>query len=210
MWAISDIEKFVHRYRRLHRDVWALDVTSDLGIPTFAAVSKRNDQAEEDIIYGFGAHLDPAVALSRALTELNQSLEAVPSADGPEEMRSHRGSPESIRWWRTVTTEAAPYLIPDPKLPSRRIADMSSLATDDLHDDIGICRDLAAASGVEIHVLDQTRPDVEFPVVRVVAPGLRHFWARFAPGRLYDVPVRQGWFDRSLTEAELNPFAVQF
>jgi oxazoline/thiazoline synthase len=29
-------------------------------------------------------------------------------------------------------------------------------------------------------------------VVKVVVPGLRSFWARFAPGRLYDVPVRLG------------------
>jgi hypothetical protein len=47
-------------------------------------------------------------------------------------------------------------------------------------------------------------------VVRVVAPGLRHFWARFGPGRLYDVPVREGWLSRSLGEEELNPFVVQF
>jgi ribosomal protein S12 methylthiotransferase accessory factor len=45
--------------------------------------------------------------------------------------------------------------------------------------------------------------------VRVVAPGLRHFWARFGPGRLYDVPLRAGWLSRALDEGELNPFAVQ-
>ena len=52
--------------------------------------------------------------------------------------------------------------------------------------------------------------DVGLPVVRVVVPGLRHFWARFGPGRLYEVPVTQGWIPRPLDESELNPFVVQF
>ena len=55
-------------------------------------------------------------------------------------------------------------------------------------------------------VLDQTRPDVEVPVVRVLVPGLRHFYRRFAPGRLYDVPVRLGLLDRPRLESELTPF----
>jgi ribosomal protein S12 methylthiotransferase accessory factor len=58
-------------------------------------------------------------------------------------------------------------------------------------------------------VLEQTRPDVGIPVVRVVAPALRHFWPRFGPGRLYDVPTREGWQSRPLTEDELNSFAIE-
>jgi oxazoline/thiazoline synthase len=201
---------FVREYHRLQRNVWVLDVTSDLGIPTFAAISKRYDKAEEDIIYGFGAHLDPAVAVVRALTELNQSLEAVPIATGPASMQSYRGSAESIKWWRSVTTVEAAYLVPDPLVPLQQLSEMRSLASEDLRDDITVCLDRAAARGIEIFVLDQTRPDVGFPVVRVVAPGLRHFWARFGPGRLYDVPLQQGWLDRPLKEDELNPFVVQF
>jgi ribosomal protein S12 methylthiotransferase accessory factor len=57
-------------------------------------------------------------------------------------------------------------------------------------------------------VLDQTRADIGLPVVKVIVPGLRHFWARYAPGRLYDVPVRLGWLDRPLREDELNPIAM--
>ena len=45
---------------------------------------------------------------------------------------------------------------------------------------------------MEFLVLDQTRPDIGMPVARVIVPGMRHFWARFAPGRLYDVPVGMG------------------
>jgi bacteriocin biosynthesis cyclodehydratase domain-containing protein len=197
-------------YGTLRRELWALDVTTDFDVPTFAALSRRVDQAEEDIIYGFGAHLDANVALVRALTELNQSLEAVPTATGPESTRTYLGGEDAVRWWRTVTTGNAAYLVPDAEATPKRLQDFKNVASDDLHQDILRCSRIALARGIEILVLDQTRPDVGLPVVRVVAPGLRHFWARFGPGRLYDVPVRQGWLSRSLEEGELNPFVVQF
>jgi ribosomal protein S12 methylthiotransferase accessory factor len=197
-------------YETLRRELWVLDVTSDCRVPAFAAISRRVDKAEEDIIYGFGAHLDPAVALIRALTELNQSLEAVPAATGPERTRTYRGGDDAVRWWRSVTTADALYLAPDPDVRPRGMAEFANAASGDLGKDIVGCIRLAAARGIEILVLDQTRPDVGLPVVRVVAPGLRHFWARFGAGRLYEVPVREGWLSRPLNEEELNPFVVQF
>jgi ribosomal protein S12 methylthiotransferase accessory factor len=75
----------------------------------------------------------------------------------------------------------------------------------DSHEQVMTCVRLAEQAGLDFLVLDQTRPDVEVPVVRVIVPGLRHFYRRFAPGRLYDVPVKLGWRDWPLTEGELNP-----
>ena len=67
------------------------------------------------------------------------------------------------------------------------------------------CVRAAKRQGLDFLVLDQTRPDIEVPVVRVIVPGLRHFYRRFAPGRLYDVPVKLRLRDRPLSEDELNP-----
>jgi len=61
---------------------------------------------------------------------------------------------------------------------------------------------------MEFLVLDQTRPDIGLPVVRVIVPGLRHFWERFAPGRLFDVPVDASWREHALAETDLNPVPV--
>jgi len=47
-------------------------------------------------------------------------------------------------------------------------------------------------------------------VVKVFVPGLRHFWPRFAPGRLYDVPVSMGWLAAPLTEDQLNTQPIYF
>ena len=70
------------------------------------------------------------------------------------------------------------------------------------------CQQLVERQGLELLVLDQTRPDIGLPVVKVVVPGLRHFWSRYAPGRLYDIPVRLGWLGAPLAEEQLNPLPM--
>jgi ribosomal protein S12 methylthiotransferase accessory factor len=79
---------------------------------------------------------------------------------------------------------------------------------DDVADDVRTCQELVERAGMEMLVLDQTRPEVGLPVAKVIVPGLRHFWARLAPGRLYDVPVRLGWLSRPLAEQDLNPIPM--
>jgi ribosomal protein S12 methylthiotransferase accessory factor len=68
------------------------------------------------------------------------------------------------------------------------------------------CVEIARRAGLDFLVLDQTRADVEVPVVRVIVPGLRHFYRRFAPGRLYDVPVKLGLREHPTPEGDLTPF----
>jgi oxazoline/thiazoline synthase len=72
------------------------------------------------------------------------------------------------------------------------------------------CVRIAAEHGLDVLVVDVSRPDVELAVAKVMVPGLRHFWRRLAPGRLYDVPVRMGWLPAPLTESQLNPRSVFF
>jgi ribosomal protein S12 methylthiotransferase accessory factor len=55
-------------------------------------------------------------------------------------------------------------------------------------------------AGLEVVVVDKSRPDIPLDTVHVVVPGLRHFWPRFGPGRLYEVPCRMGWLKEARTE----------
>jgi ribosomal protein S12 methylthiotransferase accessory factor len=61
---------------------------------------------------------------------------------------------------------------------------------------------------MEVLVLDQTRPDIGLPVARVIVPGMRPFWARLAPGRLYDVPVELGDKPERTTFENVNPYPM--
>ena len=62
-------------YAALHRELWVLDMTTDLGVPAYIALSRNTrDDRPDAIIFGFGAHLDPRIAIYRAISEMNQSL----------------------------------------------------------------------------------------------------------------------------------------
>jgi ribosomal protein S12 methylthiotransferase accessory factor len=166
-----------------------------------AAVSRRVEGGSERLSFGFGAHLDPRIALLRALTELNQ-LEP-PAGEVP-------GDDAYARWLREASLANQPYLAPLPGVAPRGPADFGARASGDLARDLASCRGIVEARGHEVLVLDQTRPEVGMPVAKVIVPGLRHFWPRFGPGRLFDVPVALGWKPRALEEADLNPIVVFF
>jgi thiazole/oxazole-forming peptide maturase SagD family component len=193
--------RLAEHYHALGRELWVLDLTTDVGIPVFAAISRRTSGAEQ-ITIGFGAHLEARIAIMRALTELNQFL---PMITGPELLVS---DVDVGGWLRTARLDEQPHL--RAVGPSRRSPDYPALATEDLSDDVQRCVQMAAARGLEVLVHTMTRPDVGLPVVKVMVPGLRHFWPRFAPGRLYDVPVQLGWRSSPSPEAELNPIPVFF
>jgi ribosomal protein S12 methylthiotransferase accessory factor len=195
-------------YQRLGREVWVLDITSDLRIPVFAAASRLREGPEENILIGLGCHLDAHIALQRALAEMNQMIG---TAQGDKYSKLAMEDEETVSWLKTATLDNQPYLAPDNGIQQpQQLQDYLMLHSTDLLDDIQLCRHIVEDRGMEVLVLDQTRSDVRMPVVKVIVPGLRHFWARFAPGRLYDVPVQMGWLDRRLPEEELNPIPVFF
>jgi len=202
------LEELITYYEKLGRDLWALDLTNDLGVPTFAVVSRQLGRAVEDIIFGFSAHLDPRIALLRAATEMNQYLPAFLGKLPDGRTRYWWERQEAIDWWQTATLDTQPYLVPDPALPMKKLSDYPGLASSDLRDDVLTCAEITRRCGLDMLVLDQTRPDIGLSVAKVVIPGLRHFWLRLAPGRLYDVPVKLGWRDHPCREDELNPIPI--
>jgi ribosomal protein S12 methylthiotransferase accessory factor len=191
-------------YAKLNREVWALDLTADLGIPAVVALSRRVDKPAEDIILAFGAHHDARIAVLRALSELNQFLPAVAFATAGGQGYNFP-DPVQHAWWQNAKVAELPYLLPDPAVPSSRVSDLSLPTSHDLAADVRACQDLVEDKGMELLALDLTRPDIGLPVVKVIVPGMRHFWSRFAPGRLYDVPVELGWRAAPPAEDELNP-----
>jgi bacteriocin biosynthesis cyclodehydratase domain-containing protein len=179
------------------RRLWVLDITSDLGIPSYVAMSYSTQNGQEFVEYGSGSHFDPRIALLRSLTEVNQflSLGLMGLRDAGQSSNDSAGP---------FRLKEHPYLIPDGKPAIRPHLDMK-FGSLDTREQALACVDIAKRAGLDFLVLDQTRPDIETPVVRVIVPGLRHFYRRFGPGRLYDVPVKLGLRDTPIPEGELNP-----
>jgi ribosomal protein S12 methylthiotransferase accessory factor len=191
-------------YAAHHREVWALDLTCDFGIPAIAAASRRTDKPAEDILMAFGAHFDPRIAMLRAFTEMNQFITAVIDVKADGTGYAYHDEFQ-LAWWRSATLAEHPYLRPDPAQPTRSRASFTDLSSDDLRQDVLTSQRLVEERGMEMLVLDQTRLDIGLPVAKVIVPGMRHFWTRFGPGRLYEVPVKLGWLETPTPEAELNP-----
>ena len=167
----------------LGRELWALDLTTDLGVPVVAALSAGEGPGSGPIL-GFGAHFDPRVALRRAATELCQQLAA-----GPHSSRES-GPHDYLRPSQAPATLPRTY-------PYQRCAD--------LREDVDRAVALLRSADLELLAIDETRPDVGMPVAKVLVPGLRPIRARFAPGRLYDVPVRLGRLAQPTRYRDLNP-----
>src|SRR5262249_53303222 len=96
---LGRLQAFLQRHGRAF---WALDLTADLGIPVFASVCRRPDGPPEQIVFGFGAHLEPRVALLRAVTEMNQMLSSPLLAPEGKELGDPTADPETAHWLETA------------------------------------------------------------------------------------------------------------
>lgn len=155
-------------FQRAEVQVYVRDITSDVDVPTFAAVSddlKLKDPAL--LTAGMGTHTDPEVALLRALTEVAQSRltqihgarEDTVSADFRRMMGYDRLKRLNRHWFEHEREED--------------FSSIKSYDTDDFLDDIRHMLDRLQAAGFErAIVVDLTAPEIMVPVVRVIVPGL--------------------------------------
>jgi bacteriocin biosynthesis cyclodehydratase domain-containing protein len=179
-------------YQSLGWRLWALDLTTDLEIPSIAAVAYQ--EASGRFLAGFGCHLDSTIALHRAITELNQIFDP---------------DPNKPALWAISDLPDPRFVFPHIDRPGRRLRDLPGRDFSDLRSEIEYCVSQAERRGLETIVLDYTRPDLVLSTVKVVVPGLRHFWRRLGAGRLYEVPVALGELERALREEELNPLTLR-
>ena len=139
---------------------------------------------------GFGCHPDGRIAVQRALTEVNQLLDIAADAPHP---------------WDRDTLSSTGFLYPAAGMPATTPSTWRRPDAASLPAVIAECVERIAAAGMDVLVVDKTRPDIGLSVVQVIAPGLCHFWPRFGARRLYSVPVALGWRAQPCDETALNP-----
>ncbi len=207
-------DPYVDRLRAFYaghgRSLWMLDITADFGIPTLVAVSARTGHRVQDVLVGFGAHFDPQIAAARALTEVNQFLPAVIERDAAGQTVYLEDDIATLTWLHEVKIENEPWLAPDGGQPARDLGSYPPADFSDLAQAVTLCAERTSAAGLDLIVLDQTQPDLDLSVAKVIVPGMRHFWRRLGAGRLYTVPVQLGWTGRPVREDEMNPRNVFF
>ncbi len=195
-------------YHSLGRVLYVLDVTLELDLPAFVAVSRQREGVPNWTL-GFGCHLDAHTAVSRAVTEANQLLPIALPELRAGQTRYSAGGKGLLSWAQTALPEDHPYLVPDGNQRPKKAADYPRRVRRDLLEDVNTCLALARRHGLEVYVVDQTHPDINVPVAKVIIPGTYFYWRRFGGSRLYRLPVERGWLDAPRTEADLNPLSLE-
>jgi ribosomal protein S12 methylthiotransferase accessory factor len=173
---LEDLEEeycrgLVAAVRRAGVFVAAWDMTSDLGVPACGALVMNEPEQNRwrvlGVHYGYGCHPDPAVALSRALSEAVQTRVTYISGSRDDFLRetyAHASNPDLLSAIHAELTEGRPTV---------QLRDLPDLATDCFEDDVRLVLDRLRACGLnEAVVVDLTKQDVGLPVVRVLVPGL--------------------------------------
>ncbi len=176
----------------LDLELEVLDLTHDLGIPVFSANLFNRKEDNRFQAMGLGCHRHPDIALERALSELGQCWKM-----GARDEYSLQ--------FQDTPLSREPFLRADPRQCPRTASDFPWKAWEDFREDIEDAVEQLRIRELEMLVVDLTRPDVGFPVARVIVPGLVHFRPRFGCRRLFEVPGAAGWINREAGEEDLNP-----
>lgn len=179
------------RFRAADVPVLLREITSDVGVPTVAAVAE--DPVLRDpalLVIGMGTHTDPDLATLRALTEVAQSratqIHGAREDTTTGDLRRAVGYDRARRlnrYWFEAKQEVAAPAIP-------------SMGTDDFLADIEAMLARLAAIGLDRVVgVDLSRPETGLAVARVVVPGLECYamdperrGGRFRDARLHRLP----------------------
>ncbi len=177
------------------------DITTDTKVPTLYAFGVDESGEGPAFQWGVGSHLDPGVAVSRAITELFQArakllehMSRIPKDPGDlDSWESLRYHPEAARILRLFYLESkglVEYIQHSKRsIPFQEIPDLSH---PDIAEEVRICLEYIRAAGFnEVIAVDLTRPAIGFPVVRIFIPS-----AEFIPWSDYEVE-REG--ERRLT-----------
>jgi ribosomal protein S12 methylthiotransferase accessory factor len=154
----------VEKFHQADIHVVAKDITSEIGVPVVAAFSR--DMLHEDMIAidGFGSHLDPKVAMARALMELATTRALFIMKHGQEGLR------ESSLAYLDGHLEMEDYRF--YASCEKGLQEMEVGYSQDIYQDIQTVLAKLRERGLErTIVVDLSRKDTGIPTVKVIIPG---------------------------------------
>lgn len=150
--------------RRAGCDIELCDITNDIGIPCFAARIWSPDVPLRS--GGFGCHVDPGIAVGRALAEAAQSrVAAVSGARDDIDMDMYRAADPVRSGLRHHGAVQHPVRAAHRTQPDESIEAVL----------VDCARRVAAVTGTEPFTVDMTHAEFGIPVSKVFAPGLALF-----------------------------------
>lgn len=195
--GVNQLARSVRRDRARHW--WMLDITSDIGVPTFAALSSDLDGRR--IVGGFCARQDPAESVQGAFLEMCQMELAQEIALRRSKMRGREniGEMDAVWFERSEALNAIDY----PELTGREGDRCFPPA--ELDDTVTEVAGMLGELGYTPYWVDLFRSDIGVPVVRAVVPGLQSIKPDWISRRLREVATRNSI---SLTDIRAKPSLI--
>jgi putative methanogenesis marker protein 1 len=169
----GEIRALVDKFLNADVSVLVRDITSDISVPTFAAVSDDSMLKDPTLLtIGMGTHTNARVAMKRAITEVAQSrltqIHGAREDTATGDMRRLMGyewmRKQNEHWFAITESEDLDTV------------ESCSLDNDDFLADIQHVMARLKAAGLErVIVVDLTRKEIGVPVVRVIVPGLEMY-----------------------------------
>ncbi len=163
------IKTILDKFTKARIEVKLLDLTADVDITTIAAVSDDTVLKDPALLsLGVGTHLNPEVAVIRALTEVAQSRAT--------QIHGTREDTTRAIFMRKAGYDRMKRINKHWFSDSHKLIDISSIKDKSkatFKEDIGMCIKILAKNGFKkIYYADLTRSEVEVPVTRVIIPGM--------------------------------------
>ncbi len=169
-----DLLRILNTAREAGIDLTILEIGADLGIPTFCVAGVISEKSDSVISKGVGqgCHLNPKMALIRALTEYFESLSIKQkefAECGPAFEKIATNLPQNhsgfLATYNRRMLSAYQETIAFDSLPNK--------AGDDFCADLLYLVETLAQAGYEVSYMDITHPLLKVPAVRVFVPFMR-------------------------------------
>lgn len=161
------VNKTIAKFESEGIKIKLMDFTADIKVPTIAA--SADDTVTRDaglLTLGMGTHLDPEVAILRALTEVAQSRAT--QINGAREDTVRADFAREAGYERMKRINKYYFRQEDEQI---NITDIENKSTKSINEDLKIVKDELTKNDIK-HVLytDLTRPELDISVVRVIIP----------------------------------------
>jgi thioglycine synthase len=156
-------------FKEVGISVKLIDLTADIKITTVAAVSDDTILKDPALLtLGVGTHLDPEVAVIRALTEVAQSRATQIHGTREDTVRAVFMRKAGYQRMKRINSHWF-----GESERSVELSELKNASGKSFKEDIETSKKLLSKCGFEdILYIDLTRPEIEIPVVRVLIPGM--------------------------------------